>query len=70
MSIDTAVLAGRVGRLAELDEIELADEALPALGRNPGRIDAAGGMVRWSNWGWPYRLANERIQPVQSASAQ
>src|ERR1019366_5628118 len=46
MTPDTAILAGRVGLLAEFQEIVLSGEALPRLGQDPGRIDSAGGPTR------------------------
>src|ERR1700730_216136 len=54
MAPDAAVLADRVRLLAEFEEIVLAREALPRLGENPRRIDAAGGTAR------PPRPTNNR----------
>src|SRR5262249_34668860 len=45
VSMDAAVFARNVRRLAEFDEVVLAGEALPAFRDDPRRIDAAGRQV-------------------------
>ena len=57
-----------IGLLAEFEERVLSGEALPALGQNPGRIDAAGGTARPAR---PPAIGPVAIEkPVQSALAQ
>src|SRR5437870_1311842 len=44
--MDAAILPRLERLLAEFDELKVTDKALPALGRNPGRINSPGGTTR------------------------